>query len=46
MQLEDIVTNRGHATEPALQLYHVNLGPPLWAEGAVALDRRARDPSA
>jgi hypothetical protein len=34
VQLEDVVTNRGHTTESAVQLYHVNLGPPLWAEGA------------
>ena len=45
VQLEDVVTNRGHATEPALQLYHVNLGPPLWAEGAeLRLDARATRP--
>jgi Domain of unknown function (DUF4432) len=45
VQLEDIVTNRGHALEPALQLYHVNLGPPLWAEGSeLVLDARATHP--
>ena len=45
VQLEDTVTNRGHTTEPALQLYHVNLGPPLWAEGAsLAIDARATRP--
>jgi hypothetical protein len=45
LQLEDIVTNRGQASEPALQLYHVNLGPPLWAEGSeLALDARATHP--
>jgi hypothetical protein len=45
VQLEDVVTNRGHALEPALQLYHVNLGPPLWAEGSeLALDARATHP--
>jgi hypothetical protein len=45
VQLEDVVTNRGHATESALQLYHVNLGPPLWAEGAeLSLDARATRP--
>jgi hypothetical protein len=45
IQLEDIVTNRGHVTEPALQLYHVNLGPPLWAEGAsLSIDARATHP--
>jgi hypothetical protein len=45
VQLEDVVTNRGHTTEPALQLYHVNLGPPLWAEGAqLQIDARATRP--
>jgi hypothetical protein len=45
VQLEDVVTNRGDAIQPALQLYHVNLGPPLWAEGAeLALDPRATYP--
>jgi Domain of unknown function (DUF4432) len=45
VQLEDVVTNRGHATEPALQLYHVNLGPRLWAEGAsLSIDARATHP--
>jgi hypothetical protein len=45
VQLEDIVTNRGRETEPALQLYHVNLGAPLWAEGAeLVLDARATHP--
>ncbi len=45
IQLEDVVTNRGHATEPALQLYHVNLGPPLWAEGSqLRLNARATHP--
>jgi hypothetical protein len=45
VQLEDVVTNRGRATEPALQLYHVNLGAPLWAEGAeLVLDARATHP--
>src|SRR5919109_37450 len=34
VQLEDVVVNRGRETVPALQLYHVNLGPSLWAEGA------------
>jgi hypothetical protein len=50
VQLEDVVTNRGHATEPALQLYHVNLGPPLWSEGASlsinARETRPRDADA
>jgi len=45
IQLEDVVTNRGRTTEPALQLYHVNLGAPLWAEGAqLVLDARATHP--
>jgi Domain of unknown function (DUF4432) len=45
VQLEDVVTNRGQTTEPALQLYHVNLGAPLWAEGSeLALDARATRP--
>jgi len=45
IQLEDVVTNRGRTTEPALQLYHVNLGAPLWTEGAeLALDARATHP--
>ena len=50
IQLEDVVSNRGHATEPALQLYHVNLGPPLWSEGASltlnARETRPRDADA
>jgi hypothetical protein len=45
IQLEDVVINRGRTTEPALQLYHVNLGAPLWAEGAeLVLDARATRP--
>jgi Domain of unknown function (DUF4432) len=45
IQLEDVVTNRGRETEPALQLYHVNLGPPLWDTGAeLLLDARATHP--
>jgi Domain of unknown function (DUF4432) len=45
VQLEDVVTNRGHGSGPALQLYHVNLGPPLWAEGSqLALNARATRP--
>jgi uncharacterized protein DUF4432 len=45
VQLEDVVSNRGHAIESALQLYHVNLGPPLWAEGAsLRIDARATRP--
>ena len=45
VELEDVVLNRGPATEPALQLYHVNLGAPLWMEGAeLVLDARATHP--
>lgn len=45
VQLEDVVTNCGPVTEPALQLYHVNLGPPLWAEGSeLEFDARATHP--
>jgi hypothetical protein len=45
VQLEDVVTNRGRETSPALQLYHVNLGAPLWAPGAeLLLDARATHP--
>jgi Domain of unknown function (DUF4432) len=42
VELEDVVVNRGREREPALQLYHVNLGPPLWAEGA-ELELEARE---
>lgn len=45
VELEDVVINRGRESEPAPQLYHVNLGPPLWAEGAeLVLDARATHP--
>jgi Domain of unknown function (DUF4432) len=45
VQLEDVVTNRADRTGPALQLYHVNLGPPLWAEGTeLRLDAAATHP--
>ncbi|HET9508517.1 MAG TPA: DUF4432 family protein [Gaiellaceae bacterium] len=45
IELEDVVVNRGRETAPALQLYHVNLGAPLWAEGSrVVLDARATRP--
>jgi hypothetical protein len=45
VQLEDVVTNHGQALGPALQLYHVNFGPPLWAEGSeLVLDARATQP--
>jgi hypothetical protein len=45
VELEDVLTNRGRETSPALTLYHVNLGAPLWAEGAeLQLDVRATHP--
>jgi hypothetical protein len=45
VELEDVVTNRGRETVPALQLYHVNLGAPLWSQGAeLELDARATRP--
>jgi Domain of unknown function (DUF4432) len=45
VELDDVLVNRGRDTEPALQLYHVNLGPPLWAEGAeLLLEPRATHP--
>jgi hypothetical protein len=45
VELEDVVVNRGRETSPALQLYHVNLGAPLWAEGSeVLLDAAATRP--
>ena len=45
VELEDVLTNRGREDSPALQLYHVNLGPPLWAEGAeLLLDAHATHP--
>jgi len=45
VELEDVLVNRGRDTEPTPQLYHVNLGAPLWAEGAeLALDARATHP--
>ncbi|MGW3151500.1 DUF4432 family protein [Streptomyces sp. NPDC001177] len=34
LAVEDEVTNRGPAAEPAPFLYHVNLGAPLWQPGA------------
>jgi hypothetical protein len=33
-ELVDVVANRGREPEPAPMLYHVNLGAPLWSEGA------------
>jgi hypothetical protein len=45
IQLEDVVTNRGRDVVPALQLYHVNFGAPLWVSGAeLVLDARATHP--
>ncbi|HEX2413206.1 MAG TPA: aldose 1-epimerase family protein [Solirubrobacteraceae bacterium] len=45
VELEDVVVNRGRETSPALQLYHVNLGAPLWAEGSeLVLDANATRP--
>jgi Domain of unknown function (DUF4432) len=45
VELEDVVVNRGREREPALQLYHVNFGPPLWAEGAeLSMNARASHP--
>jgi hypothetical protein len=32
--LTDVTTNLGPTSEPAPLLYHVNIGPPLWADGA------------
>jgi hypothetical protein len=32
--LTDVTTNLGPTSEAAPLLYHVNIGPPLWAEGA------------
>jgi hypothetical protein len=34
VRLRDVCRNEGATTEPAPLLYHVNLGPPLWATGA------------
>jgi hypothetical protein len=45
VELEDVVVNRGRETAPALQLYHVNLGAPLWSEGSrLSLDASATRP--
>jgi hypothetical protein len=45
VQLEDEVTNHGDRSQPALQLYHVNLGPPAWADGStLRLDAAATHP--
>jgi Domain of unknown function (DUF4432) len=45
LELLDVVRNRGREVEAVPTLYHVNLGAPLWAEGAVLeLDARATRP--
>jgi hypothetical protein len=45
VELLDVVRNRGRDTEAAPMLYHVNLGAPLWAEGAeLQLDPTATRP--
>jgi uncharacterized protein DUF4432 len=43
--LVDVLRNRGRAPEAVPVLYHVNLGAPLWADGAeLVLDARATHP--
>jgi hypothetical protein len=45
VELVDVVRNHGRRAEPAPMLYHVNLGAPLWGEGAeLVLDSRAVRP--
>jgi hypothetical protein len=45
VELVDVVRNRGREPEPLALLYHVNIGAPLWAEGAeLRLDARATHP--
>jgi hypothetical protein len=45
VELVDVVTNRGREPEPLAMLYHVNIGAPLWDEGAeLRLDARATHP--
>jgi hypothetical protein len=45
LELVDVLRNRGRDPEPALQLYHVNLGAPVWWEGStLALDADATHP--
>jgi hypothetical protein len=45
VELVDVVRNRGREIEGAPMLYHVNLGAPLWSEGAeVQLDARVTRP--
>jgi hypothetical protein len=45
VELVDTVRNRGRSLEAVPMLYHVNLGAPLWGEGAeVVLNPRATHP--
>ncbi|MEA2269395.1 MAG: hypothetical protein QOC64_2005 [Solirubrobacteraceae bacterium] len=45
LELVDVVRNRGREDEPVPQLYHVNLGAPVWSPGAtLTLDARATHP--
>jgi Domain of unknown function (DUF4432) len=45
VELVDVVRNRGREPEAVPMLYHVNLGAPLWAEGAeLELDATATHP--
>jgi hypothetical protein len=45
VELVDVVANRGRETEGTPMLYHVNLGAPLWDEGATLhLDAEATHP--
>ncbi|MEA2245946.1 MAG: hypothetical protein QOH46_475, partial [Solirubrobacteraceae bacterium] len=45
LELVDAVHNRGREDEPVPQLYHVNLGAPVWSPGArLELDARATHP--
>ncbi len=45
LELVDVVSNRGREPEPAPQLYHVNLGAPVWSSGAtLSVDARATRP--
>jgi hypothetical protein len=45
LELVDVVRNRGRDDEAVPQLYHVNIGAPVWVPGArVAIDVRATHP--
>lgn len=45
LELVDVVRNRGREAEEVPQLYHVNIGAPVWSPGAtLALDTRATHP--